>query len=95
MELRGPVDGEKGKRLTGEINKGGIFSYNENEKNRIDALKLRWRSSTTQKRVDIISYLINNNNMIFILFGVDGYICIIVLMMYFFPSSVIGYRHYL
>ena len=44
--------------MTREMSENGIFSFDENEKKRIDALKLRGRNTTIQKRADVIAYLI-------------------------------------
>ena len=52
------LNNERGETLTIDMSENGIFSFDENKKKRIDVLKFRGRNTTTQKRVDVIAYLI-------------------------------------
>ena len=42
-------DGERDKVMTGELEKGGIFSFNDEETSKIDKLSMRGRSTTVSK----------------------------------------------
>ena len=46
------------KWITNELDKGGIFSFNQNEKNKIDLLRINGRATAVLKKIDVISYQI-------------------------------------
>ena len=48
---------EHGKIITGELENGGLFSYTNEEKRKIDSCNMRGRGTTMLKRIDIVAYL--------------------------------------
>ena len=44
--------------LTSGLEYGGIFSFDENEKKKIDALRLRGRTTSALKREDMVACLV-------------------------------------
>ena len=49
---------ELSRKLTNELDEGGIFIFNQNKKNEIDSLKMSGRATTVLKRIDVICYQI-------------------------------------
>ena len=42
----------------GELEEGGVFIFNSNEREKIDALKMKIRSTTIINQIDVVAYLI-------------------------------------
>ena len=46
------------KQITSELEEGGIFSFDQNDKQKIDLLRLRGQGTTELKRINMIAYQI-------------------------------------